>query len=118
MAIGIQKHVVGLDVSVDNVLSVDVAQGTAELCDPKPYGRFGKRLSRDMETQITAAHEVNNQVPGPLSAYFSANVELGGDIHVLDILEAVSQVTDKGVVDMFEHSPFSDYISDTLGSYN
>lgn len=103
---------------MDDVLPVDVAQGTAELCNPKPYRRFGKGLPRDVETQITAAHEVNNQVPDPLSADFSANVELGGNLHVLDILKAVSQVADKGVVDMFEHSPFSNDISDALGPYN
>lgn len=49
MTVSIEKDVVGLDVSVDNVLAMDVAQGTAELCDPKPYRRFGKCLSRDMK---------------------------------------------------------------------
>lgn len=49
MSISIQKHIVGLDVSVDNVLPMDVAQGAAELSDPKPYRSFGKCLSRDVE---------------------------------------------------------------------
>lgn len=49
---------------------------------------------------------------------FSATVEFRCYVHVLDILEAVSQVADKGVVDMLEHASFSDYVSNTLGSYD
>lgn len=36
-------------------------------------------------------------------------------VHVFYVLEAVSQVADKGMVDMLEHASFSDNISNTFG---
>lgn len=39
-------------------------------------------------------------------------------IHVLDILEAVAQVTDKRVVDLLEHSALAYDVADALGSDN
>ena len=43
---------------------------------------------------------------------------IGGVVHVLDILEAVSQVANEGVVEVFEHLPLADDVSYALGSYD
>lgn len=56
MALGIQEHVVWLDVPVHNALLVDVAHGAAQLGDPKAHCLFGKCLPRDVEAQIAAVH--------------------------------------------------------------
>ena len=63
MAIGVEQDIVRLDVSVDDILAVNIAQGTAQLGDPEADGLFCERFSRDMESEITAAHKVDNEVP-------------------------------------------------------
>jgi hypothetical protein len=47
-----------------------------------------------------------------LTAWYSVGV-----VHILDILEAVSQVADEGVVEVFEHPPLADDILYALGFY-
>lgn len=42
----------------------------------------------------------------------------GNDVHILYVLEAVAQVANERVVDMFEHTTFSDDIPHTFGPYN
>lgn len=52
-----------------------------------------------------------------LSVYVAdlGSAALGGrSSHVLDILKAVAQVTDEGMVDMLEHSSLANDISNTL----
>ena len=56
VAIGVEENVVGLDVSMDDVLAVDVAQGTAQLGNPEANSFFRECLPRDVESEITAAH--------------------------------------------------------------
>lgn len=74
MAIRVEQHVVGLDVTVDDVLLVDVAKSAAQLRDPEANGLLGKGLSRDVEAQVSTRHKIDDNV------------------QVLDVLEAVSQV--------------------------
>lgn len=64
VAICVEKDVVGLDVAVNNVLAVDVAEGTAQLCNPESNGLFCEGLSGDVESKVAAAHEVDHEVPG------------------------------------------------------
>ena len=59
MSIGIEEHVIWLHVSVDNTLSVYVPQGTTQLGDPESDSFFGECLSRDMEEEIAATHEID-----------------------------------------------------------
>lgn len=40
------------------------------------------------------------------------------DVHVFDVLETVSQVTDEWMVDIFQHSTFADDVTHALRSYN
>jgi hypothetical protein len=63
VAILIQKHVVGLDISVDDALSVDVSKCAAELGDPESHGLLRERLPRYVESQITAAHKIHDEIP-------------------------------------------------------
>jgi hypothetical protein len=49
MALGIQQHVVWLDVPVHDALLVDVAHGATQLGYPEAHCFFSKRLSRDVE---------------------------------------------------------------------
>lgn len=44
MAIGVQEDVIRLDISVDDVLGVNIPQGTAQLGDPEPDGLLGEGL--------------------------------------------------------------------------
>lgn len=40
------------------------------------------------------------------------------DVQVFDVLEAVSQVAEEGVVEMLEHSSFANDVANALGPYN
>jgi hypothetical protein len=62
VAIGIEKDVVRLDISVNNVLTVDISQGTPQLCDPEFNRLLREGLSGDVESQIAAGHEVEYKV--------------------------------------------------------
>jgi len=100
MSIGIQEDIVGLDISVDDILGMHVSQGTSQFSNPESDRLFGECLSRDVESQITARHQIDYK------------------IHVFNVLETVSQVTDERVVDVFEHSALTDDVTDALGSYD
>lgn len=63
MSIGIQENVVGLDVSVDDILGVHVSQGASQFSNPESDRLFGKCLSRDVESQITARHQIDYKIP-------------------------------------------------------
>lgn len=43
---------------------------------------------------------------------------MGSIVHVLDVLEAVAEIADEGMVDMLEHAAFADDVPYALGSYN
>lgn len=45
MAIGIEEYIIGLDIPVDNALSVNISQCTAQLSDPEPDGILCKCFS-------------------------------------------------------------------------
>ena len=62
MALGIQQHVVWLDVPVHDALLVDVAHGASKLGHPEPYCLLRERLSRDVESQVAAVHEIDYNV--------------------------------------------------------
>jgi hypothetical protein len=62
VAIGIEKDVVRLDISVNNVLTVDISQGTPQLGDPELNRLLGEGLSGNVESQVTAGHEVEYKV--------------------------------------------------------
>jgi hypothetical protein len=63
VAIGIQEDVIGLDISVDNVLLVNIPQRTAQFGNPEPNSLFSEGLSGDVESQITAAHQIDYEIP-------------------------------------------------------
>lgn len=50
VAVGIEQHIIGLDISMDDILAVDVAQSTAKFCNPESDCLFRERLSRDVES--------------------------------------------------------------------
>lgn len=100
MAIRVEQHVVGLDVTVDDVLLVDVAKSAAQLRDPEANGLLGEGLSRDVEAQVSTRHKIDDNV------------------QVLDVLEAVSQVAQERVVEMFQHPSFSNHVPHALTAYH
>lgn len=63
MSLGVEKDIVWLDVSVDDILTVDIAQGTAQFGYPESDGFFGEGLSGDVKSQVATAHEINHEVP-------------------------------------------------------
>ena len=63
VAVGVKQHVVGLDVSMDNVLAVDVSNGAAQLGHPEPHGFLGEGLARDVKSQIASCHEIDDDIP-------------------------------------------------------
>lgn len=63
MSIGIQEDIVGLDISVDDILGMHVSQGTSQFGNPESDRLFGKCLSRDVESQITARHQIDYKIP-------------------------------------------------------
>lgn len=119
MPLGVEKDIVRLDVSMDDILAVDIAQGTAQFGYPESDGFFGEGLSGDVKSQVATAHEIDHEIPCGYAVSIYRGFEqrrglAGRSSHVFDILKAVAQVTDEGMVDMFEHSPLADNISNAF----
>lgn len=62
VAIGIEQHVIGLDIPVYNALCVDVSDSAAKLCYPEAYGILCESFPGDVETEVAAVHEINDNV--------------------------------------------------------
>lgn len=62
VSLRIEKNIVGFEITMNDALRVNISQCTAKFRHPKPYGFFGEAFSRDMETQITAIHKIDNEV--------------------------------------------------------
>lgn len=116
MAFRVQQHVIRLEISVDNTLRVDVFQCAAKLCHPKTNSFFCEAFSRYVKSKIATIHEVNHNVAIDVS--YTPLSRNGIDIHVLHILETVSQVAKKRMVQMLKHSPFSDNVTNAFRPYN
>ena len=76
-----------------------------------------------MEPQVTAAHEVDNQVPErpTLERDDHGGLTPRGvchHLHVFNVLEAVPQVANEGVINMFEHPSFPYDVPNTFGSHD
>jgi hypothetical protein len=62
VAIGIQQHIVRLDVPVHNTLLMYISNGTSKLGYPEPYGLLCECLARDVKAKITAVHQIDHDV--------------------------------------------------------
>ena len=62
VAFGVKQDVVRLHVAMDDAMVVNVAQGTTELSHPEADGLLCKGLSRSVEPQVAAVHEINDEV--------------------------------------------------------
>lgn len=49
MSVGVEEHVIGLDVPVDDTLAVDIPQGATQLGDPESDCLLSERLPRDVK---------------------------------------------------------------------
>ncbi len=99
VTISVKEHIVGFYVAMDNVVAMNITQSTSKLRYPEADRIFGKRLSRNVKSQIAAAHEIDNEVPVEQKRGLSVPGEdvprtglcsVGECIHVFDILEAIS----------------------------
>jgi hypothetical protein len=63
VAIAVKENIVGLHISMNNILTMNVPQCAAQLGNPKADGFFGEGLSRYMESEIATTHEIDNEVP-------------------------------------------------------
>lgn len=63
MTLRVQQDIIRLDIPVDDALFVNVFQCTSQLCNPESNGLFGESLSRNVESQVPAIHQVYHQVP-------------------------------------------------------
>lgn len=100
MAVRVEQDVVGFDVAVYNVLLVDITKGTTQLRDPEADGIFAEGFARYVEAQVAARHEVDDNV------------------QVFDILEAVTQIAQERMVEMFQHASFSYHVAHALAAYH
>ncbi len=63
MAICIEENIIWLDVPVNDVVSVDIPQGAGQFSNPEANSLLGECFSGNVKSQISAAHEVDNQIP-------------------------------------------------------
>ena len=96
-----------------NALLVDVAHGTPKLGHPEPHGLLCERLSRDVESQVAAVHEIDHNISAPCQPCASA-ISSSRYVQVFDVLEAVTQIAEERVVEMLEHPPLSNDIPDAF----
>jgi hypothetical protein len=61
-AVGIEQHVIGLDVPVHDALAVYVPDCAAKLCYPKPHCFLCKGFPRNVEPKIAAVHQIDHDV--------------------------------------------------------
>lgn len=64
MSLGIQQHVIGLEIAMDDTLRMDILQGAAKLGHPEPHCFLREALARDMKSEIAAIHQVDHNVAG------------------------------------------------------
>lgn len=64
VAVCVQENIVWFDITVDDALTMYVPQSAPQLGYPEPDGFFRKGLPGDVESQVAAAHEINDKVPG------------------------------------------------------
>lgn len=96
VAIGIQENVIWFHITMDDALAVNIAQGAAQLGDPESHGLLCECLPGNVESQVAAAHQVDNKV------------------HILDVLETVSQIANERVVNVFKHATFANDVTDAF----
>ncbi len=96
-----------------DTLCVNVSKCTAELCHPKSHTIIGKGFARNVEAKVTAIHQVYHEVAVALLAML-VGVEWERLVHVLSILETVSQIAKKGMIEMLHHSTFPDNVANAL----
>lgn len=103
VSFGIQENVIRLDIAMNDTLRVNIPQGATHLSNPEPDGLLRKTFSRDMESQVTAVHQIDHDIASP-DQHRAKEREAIRNAHVFNILEAVSQIAKEGMVQMLEHS--------------
>ena len=67
VTIRVEQHIIRLDVPVHDALLMDVAHGASKLRHPKAHCLLCERLSRDVESQVAAVHEIDHDVSDSVS---------------------------------------------------
>jgi len=62
MTLCIKENIVLLHIAMNNALTMDVTQGATQFRDPKSNCFFGECLPRDVKSQISTRHEINDDV--------------------------------------------------------
>lgn len=68
-----------------------------------------------MEPQVTTIHQIHDNVAFLRSVRRITGKGSNRDVHVFDILKAVSQVAKEGMVQMLEHASFTNDIPYAFG---
>jgi hypothetical protein len=100
VTVSVQQYVVWLYISMDDALGMYVSQSTSKFCYPKSHSVLCECFPGDVKSKIAACHQIHNQ------------------IQVFYILEAVSQIAEKRMIELFEHTAFSYYVAHTFRSYH
>lgn len=67
VSFGIQENVIRLDIAMNDTLRVNIPQGATHLSNPELDGLLRKTFSRDMESQVTAVHQINHDIASQIS---------------------------------------------------
>ena len=100
MPIRVEQHVIRLDVAMHDILPMDITQSATQLGHPEANRLFGEGFSRDVEAQIAACHQIDDNV------------------QVFDVLETVAEIAEKGVIEVFQHTSFSYHVAHAFTAHH
>jgi hypothetical protein len=109
----VQQDVVRLDISVYYAHVMYVFQCAAQLRNPEAHRLFCECFSRNVKAKVTARHEIDDKVSIQPSACCLKS-RWCKDSQVLDVLETVSKVAEKGMIKVLEHASLANDVPDAL----
>jgi hypothetical protein len=116
--LGVQQYVIGLQITMNDTLRVNILQGTTKLCHPESHRFLCEALARDMKPEIATIHEIDHNIAGEGVSDLAHTWNRMEDVHILYVLEAVSQIAKERVIEVLEHSAFANNVPDTLRADN
>lgn len=84
VTLGIKQHVIRLHVPMDDALRMDIFQSATQFGKPKTNGFFREAFAGNMESEITAIHEIHHNIAST-SQHAVAADESEGKTHMYSI---------------------------------